>query len=79
MRMFRRKDDKATEVPTISIRELKKRLESAPDTAVLDVRQPAGYEAYPGEIPGSVRIPPSELPERYGELPRDRPIVVYCT
>ena len=46
---------------------------------VVDVRQPAGYDAYPGAIRGAVRIPPAELPDRYEQLPRDRPLVLYCT
>jgi rhodanese-related sulfurtransferase len=46
---------------------------------VVDVRQPAGYDAYPGTIAGAVRIPPTVLPERYPELPRDRALVLFCT
>ena len=65
--------------PTISARQLAERIERGLPTVILDVRQPTAYAEYPGAIPGSVRIPPAELPDRYGELPRDRPIVTYCT
>jgi rhodanese-related sulfurtransferase len=64
---------------TISARELRERLDRGEPVLVLDVRQPFAYEQFPGVIPGSVRIPPAELPGRYGELPRDRLIVPYCT
>jgi adenylyltransferase/sulfurtransferase len=63
----------------ITIEELRQRLERGNNVVVLDVRQPLAYAEYPGTIPGSVRIPPAELPDRYGELPRDRLIVAYCT
>jgi hydroxyacylglutathione hydrolase len=44
---------------------------------VLDVRDDQEYaEAH---IPGSVNLPYGELPERQGELPRDRPIAAICS
>ncbi len=30
-------------------------------------------------IQGAIRIPPEEIKERFGELPRDKTILVYCT
>ena len=75
---FGRKEEPAA-APQISVRDLQRRLDRGDDVVVVDVRQPAGFAAYPGEIPGAVRIPPAKLPERYGELPRDRPLVLYCT
>lgn len=78
MRLFSRKREQSP-VALISVDQLKRRLDQGDNVLVVDVRQPNAYAAYPGEIPNSVRIPPSELPERYGELPRDRPIVLYCT
>ena len=30
-------------------------------------------------LPGSIRIPPDEIPARLAELPRDTPIVLACT
>jgi rhodanese-related sulfurtransferase len=64
---------------TISVAELKRRLDRGQPTVVLDVRQPTAYAQYPGAIPGSIRITPGAIPERYVELPRDRLIVPYCT
>lgn len=63
----------------ISVQELHRQLGRGESIMVVDVRQPTGYDPYPGEIPGSVRIPPAELPTRYEDLPRNRPIVLYCT
>jgi sulfur-carrier protein adenylyltransferase/sulfurtransferase len=78
MRLFSRKQDTGG-VPTLTADELKRRLDAGANLVVVDVRQPTGYEVYPGTIPGALRIPPAELPERYQELPRDRTIVLFCT
>jgi phage shock protein E len=43
---------------------------------VVDVRSPGEFSG--GAYPGAVNIPVQELEHRAGELPRDRPIVVYC-
>lgn len=43
---------------------------------LLDVRTPREFEA--GTIPGAASIPIEELRERIDEVPRDRPVVVFC-
>jgi phage shock protein E len=43
---------------------------------IVDVRSPGEYQS--GAYPGAVNIPVQELERRLGELPKDRPIVVYC-
>ncbi|WP_243030143.1 rhodanese-like domain-containing protein [Thermus altitudinis] len=43
---------------------------------VLDVRPPQDYKN--GHVPGAVNIPLHELPNRLAELPKGKPIVVYC-
>lgn len=43
---------------------------------LLDVRQPAEYELE--HLPGAELIPLAELPDRIGEVPADRTVVVYC-
>ncbi len=80
MRLFGKRGRESVEAgPTISVGELKRRLDRGENVVVLDVRQPSAYAEYPGAIPGSSRIPPAELPDRYHELPQDRLIVPYCT
>ncbi|MFE6056361.1 rhodanese-like domain-containing protein [Kitasatospora sp. NPDC056446] len=44
--------------------------------AVLDVRTCGERET--GSIEGSLHIPLAELPQRLGEIPADRPLVVHC-
>jgi len=43
---------------------------------LVDVRADHEWEA--GRIPGAVHVPLPELPQRIGELDKDRPVVVYC-
>ena len=46
------------------------------DYTLLDVRQQWEYEE--GHLPGARLIPLTELPDRIGEIPDDRPVVAYC-
>ena len=64
-------------VVEISAKELRKLLESPAPPLVLDVREPYELEA-DGLIPDSVHIPMRFIPTRLADLPKDRPVVVYC-
>jgi rhodanese-related sulfurtransferase len=66
-------------VPMILAAELHQRLRRGERILPLDVRQPAAYAEHAGAIPGSRRIPPAEVPDRYAEVPRDLLVVPYCT
>lgn len=62
-------------VPAISVQELSRKLKHD-RVLVLDVREPFEYDI--ARIDGSTLVPLGELPDRVGELPRDRQIVVMC-
>lgn len=49
-----------------------------PKTApfVLDVRTPEEFAE--GRVPGAKNIPVADIAERAAEVPKDRPVVVYC-
>ena len=63
-------------VPTISVRELKRRMDEKDDLVLLDVREPYEYEI--ARIDGSRLIPLGELETRMGELPRSGTVVCQC-
>jgi len=67
-----------SEVPEITVHELKARLERGDRPVILDVRKP--HEVQIASIEHDLLIPVDELPERLSELEpyRDREIVVYC-
>ncbi len=48
----------------------------AAGASVVDVRSPDEFRG--GAYPGAINIPVQVLPARMGELPKDRPVVLYC-
>lgn len=62
-------------VPEVSAEQLGALLRANAVT-VLDVRNGSEWEA--GHIPGSANFPLGRLAERLHDIPRDRPLVVYC-
>lgn len=60
----------------VTVAELKKLLQGASKPVILDVRQPAEFDA--GHIEGSILIPLDQLPRRFQELSKDVDIVVAC-
>jgi sulfur-carrier protein adenylyltransferase/sulfurtransferase len=64
-----------TQVPTISVEELKQRLDKGDDLFVLDVREPHEYQIC--NINGYL-IPLNDLPKRVSELDSSREIVAHC-
>jgi adenylyltransferase/sulfurtransferase len=65
----------ADEVPEITVRELKEKLDNGQNVSVLDVREPHEYEV--ANI-GARLIPLGELPERLVELDRNDTLAVHC-
>ncbi|MCL5744161.1 MAG: VTT domain-containing protein [Acidobacteria bacterium] len=59
--------------------ELMRKVESAEDVIVADLRHALDLDIAPVKIPGAIRILPDELARRHQELPRDRNIVLYCS
>jgi molybdopterin/thiamine biosynthesis adenylyltransferase/rhodanese-related sulfurtransferase len=63
-------------VPTLSVQDIKARLDTNEPLLLLDIREP--HELTISQIRGAVNIPMSQLPARQHEIPRDRPVVVFC-
>lgn len=63
-------------VPEITVADLAARIDNGADLFIVDVRQPE--EEAEGTIPGALLIPLASLPERLGEIPADREILVHC-
>lgn len=60
----------------ISVDEVYKIIINHEDYIIVDVRTPEEYGE--GHIEGAKLIPISELEKRLDELPKDKPIIVYC-
>jgi len=78
-RMKQLRDRRELEKYSIDADELHALLESKKDIVVLDVRQPLDLLAHSEIIPGAVRVPPKEVVEQAGLIPKDKDSVVYCT
>jgi rhodanese-related sulfurtransferase len=71
--------DMAVQVCRVTPEELKRELDQGVDVLILDVRQPGAYYGSPYKLPGAIRIEPDQIDAVYETLPRDVPIVTYCT
>jgi adenylyltransferase/sulfurtransferase len=65
----------STDVPTISVEELKQQLDARKDLFILDVREPHEYQIC--NLNGYL-IPLGDLPKRVHELDSSREIVAHC-
>ena len=53
-------------------------VESGRSPVFLDTRNPKHWGQSESQLPGSVRLWRLELEERIDEVPRGRPVVIYC-
>jgi adenylyltransferase/sulfurtransferase len=65
-----------TDIPEITVEELKDRMDRHDDFVLLDVRE--SFEREIATIPGAIHIPLGEIPARFGELDPAREIVIHC-
>jgi hydroxyacylglutathione hydrolase len=63
-------------IPQWTVDELHEHITTGDRLHVIDVRQPA--EWLDGHVPGARHIPGGDLRQRLDEVPRDRPVAVYC-
>lgn len=63
-------------VPSISVKELKRRMDACEPLTLVDVRESWEYDI--AQIAGSRLIPLGELEERLAELPREGILVIQC-
>ncbi len=59
-----------------TVEELKAHLDRGDEVYILDVRNPPEFQLC--RIPGSTLLPLPDLPQRFGELDRNREMVVHC-
>lgn len=67
------------EAPRITADELKRRMDSGEDFTVIDVRNPQAWDQSDTMIPEAIRVPLDDFERHLSQIPKDRPIVAYCT
>ena len=65
-------------VPAISVKEVKRKLDSGEDFVLLDVREPHEWQISDINTPLTVHIPKGQILEQLGKLDTAHEIVVYC-
>lgn len=65
-------------IPTIDVREAdrRRRGETGATPLIVDVREPNEFAAM--RLEGAALVPMSRFAMRFGELPRDRPLLLMC-
>ena len=63
----------------ISVHELRKRLDAGDTFVFLDSRNPQAWGESDMKIPGAIRVPADDLESHLAEIPKDKPLVAYCT
>jgi len=75
----RRRFLRSLRIARITPEELKSELDAGADFVIVDLRHTIDHESEPRMLPGALRLPAEELEQRGAELPRERPLVLYCS
>ena len=63
----------------ITPEELRKRMEAGEDFTIIDTRNPQAWGQSNEKLPEAIRIPVDELDQNIFKIPKDKPVVAYCT
>ena len=63
----------------ISADELRRRMEAGEEFTIIDVRNPQAWADATDMAAGAIRISLDDADEAIGLIPRNKPIVTYCT
>ena len=67
------------DAPRITVDELKRRMDAGEGFTLIDVRNPQAWAESDSVLPGAIRVTPDKLEESLPRIPRNRPVVAYCT
>jgi rhodanese-related sulfurtransferase len=67
------------DAPRITVDELKRRMDAGEDFTLIDVRNPQAWAESDTMLPKAIRVTPDKLEESLPRIPRNRPVVAYCT
>ena len=67
------------DAPRITVQELKRRMDAGEDFTVIDTRNPNAWAETDTVMPEAIRVPLDELEQNLPRIPKNRPVVAYCT
>jgi rhodanese-related sulfurtransferase len=63
----------------ITVDEVRERMESGEDFGFIDTRNPQAWSQSDVKLPEAIRLPLDNLDENLSKIPKDKPVVAYCT
>lgn len=63
----------------IGVDELQRRIGRGEQFTFIDTRNPVAWAESDKKIPGAIRVPADDVEQAAGRIPRNRPVVTYCT
>ena len=63
----------------MTVDELKRRMEAGEDFVLIDVRNPQAWAESDSMLPEAIRVPMDKLEENLPRIPKNKPVVAYCT
>ncbi len=72
-------DADMADAPRITVDDLRKRMEAGEDFSLVDARDAQAWAKSDVMMPEAIRLPLDSLEENIAKIPRDRPVVAYCT
>ena len=68
-----------SDAPRITVNELKRRMDAGEDFTIIDVRNPQAWAQTDTMLPEAIRVPLDEFEQHLSQIPKNRPVVTYCT
>jgi rhodanese-related sulfurtransferase len=67
------------DAPRITVDEVKRRMDKGEQFTFIDTRNPQAWSESDSMLPGAIRVPVDKLEENLPKIPKNKPIVTYCT
>jgi rhodanese-related sulfurtransferase len=68
-----------SEAPRITAADLKRRMNAGENFTIIDTRNPQAWGESDVMAAGARRVPVDALDNSVSHIPRDKPVVAYCT
>jgi hypothetical protein len=63
----------------VTVEQVQQWMDEGVPLTILDSRSDAAWGVATTQVPGSLRVPPTDVEPHLTQIPRDRRIIVYCT
>ena len=67
------------DAPRITVEDLKRRMDAGEDFTVIDIRNPTAWAESDTMLPEAIRLPLDKLEDILTRIPKNKPVVAYCT